>query len=48
MPELENINLIDGQPVSEFGYLTYQFWKSELKQTLFLVVFSLSLFFGAL
>lgn len=25
----ENTNLIDGQPVSEYGYLTYQFWKEE-------------------
>jgi hypothetical protein len=44
--EQENTNLIDGQPVSEFGYLTYQFWKEERFRVFFIL--SLALFNAAI
>jgi hypothetical protein len=49
--EQENINLIDGQPVSEYGYLTYQLWKQEgfrMFYTLALaLIFNVVIFSGA-
>ncbi len=41
MSEQENINLIDGQPVSEYGYLTYQFWKEERFRVFFVLTLAL-------
>ena len=43
----ENTNLIDGQPVSEYGYLTYQFWKKERFRVFFLtlaLIFNVAIF----
>lgn len=40
MIDEENTNQIDGQPVSEYGYLTYQFWKGER----FRLIFSILIF----
>lgn len=37
----ENTNLIDGQPVSEYGYLTYQFWKEERFRVFFALTLAL-------
>jgi len=47
----ENTHQIGGQPVSEYGYLTYQFWKDEKNRLtlvfLTLVVCNAAIFCGA-